>query len=109
MLGSEKRATPSTAVTVVVPDSLPGTKKPPLRPMVIVTGRLKVVARLPWASSTVTCTPGRMGTRGSVVLGWTVNASCSAGLSASTLLSQVVGVYGSYAQFHCGSTEPLAV
>src|SRR5437879_2253194 len=86
MLRSEKRATPFAAVTVVVPDSLPGMKKPPLRPVVIVTGPLKVVAWLPWASSTVTCTPGRMATRGSVVLGWTVNASCSAGLSASTPL-----------------------
>src|SRR5258706_139177 len=99
MLRSENTATPSTAFTVTVPDSLPGRSIPALRPMVIVTGPLNVVAWLPCASSTVTFT-GRMVAKGSVVLGWTVNARCSDGLSASTLLNQVVGVFRSNAQVH---------
>ena len=72
--------------------------------MAIVTGPLKVAARLPSASSTVTCTAGWMVRRGNVVLGCTVNARCGGGLSVITLASHVLGELKF--QVQCGSTEP---
>src|SRR5436309_2496818 len=54
MLRFEKVATPFTAVTVVVPDNVPGMTRPPLWPMVMVTGPLKPVTGLPCASCAVT-------------------------------------------------------
>src|SRR5213596_22454 len=53
-----ERRPPLTAVTVFVPDSVPGRTVPPLWPMAIVTDPLKLVTRLPPASSAVTCTAG---------------------------------------------------
>src|SRR5437762_1162329 len=51
MLRFENVATPLTAVTVVVPDSRPGISNPPLCPMAMVTGPLKLVIGLPAAAS----------------------------------------------------------
>src|SRR2546428_396356 len=105
MLRSAKVATPFTTVTVFVPERVPGASMPPLSPMATVTWPLKLVAGLPRASSTVTCTAGRMVSNGIVVLGWTVNARCNGGLSTSAVASQVLGEL-KY-QVHCGSSEPV--
>src|SRR6058998_461942 len=103
MLKSEKVATPFTAVTVLVPDNVPGMSKPPL--FAIATRPLKLATGLPRASSAVTFTGGWIVMKGSVVLGWTVNASCvAAGLSTSAVANHVLGEL-KY-QLHCGSTEP---
>src|SRR6185503_404862 len=89
MLRSENVATPFTAVTVLVPDSVPGATKPPLCPMAIVTWPLKLETRLPRASSTVTCTAGWIARSGSALLGWTVKAKCGGGFRASVVASHV--------------------
>src|SRR2546427_13223208 len=105
MLKSEKVATPFTAVTVLVPDRVPGMSKPPLFAVGIVPRPLKRATGLPRASSAVTFTGGRIVMNGSVVLGWTVMASCvAAGFSTSAVASHVLGEL-KY-QLHCGSTEP---
>ena len=43
-----------------------------------------------------------------MVLGWTVNARCSGGLSASTVANQVLGGLSAKYQVHCGLTVPIA-
>src|SRR6266853_2243443 len=104
MLRSAKVATPFTAVTVLVPDSVPGTSMPPLCPMAIVTGPLKPVTALPDASVTVTCTAGVIVIIGRVVFGWTAYTKCGGGLSARVVASQECGEV-KY-QFQRGSAEP---
>src|SRR5258705_6072842 len=103
MLRFENVATPLTAVTVFVPDSVPGRSVPPLWPMAIVTEPLKLVTRLPPASSAVTWTAG-IAISGGVVFGWTVNPRCGGGLSASTVESHVSG--DGQNQFHVGFVVP---
>src|SRR6266568_966473 len=104
MLKSANVATPFTAVTVLVPDSVPGSSMPPLCPMAIVTGPLKPVTALPDASVTLTCTAGVMVISGSVVLGCTAKTRCGGGLSARVAASQECGDV-KY-QFQLGSAEP---
>src|SRR6267378_4153186 len=105
MLKSEKVATPFTAATVLVPDKVPRMIRPPLFAIAIVTRPLKLVTGLPRASSAVTFTGGWIVMKGSVVLGWTVNASCvGAGLSTSAVASHVLSEV-KY-QLHWGWTEP---
>src|SRR5258708_34788036 len=104
MLRSAKVATPFTAVTVLVPDSVPGISMPPLCPMAIVTGPLKPVTALPDASVTLTCTAGVMVISGSVVLGCTAKTRCGGGLGARVVASQECGDV-KY-QFQRGSAEP---
>src|SRR6266566_319100 len=107
MLKSENVATPFAAVTVFVPDSVPGTSMPPLCPIAIVTDPVKLVTGLPRSSTAVTCTGGLIVIIGSVVLGCTVNARCVVdGFSATTVASQALGEL-KY-QVHWGSTEPPA-
>src|SRR3954466_9846408 len=71
----ENVATPATAVTVGVPDSVP---LPGLVPMATVTLAVELVTVLLNASCTVTCTAGAMDTPATVFAGWTVNASLAA-------------------------------
>src|SRR5258706_238327 len=104
MLRSANVATPFTAVTVLVPDSVPGMSVPPLWPMAIVTGPLKPVTALPDASVTVTCTAGVMVIMGSVVFGWTANTRCGGGLRARIVANHDCGDV-KY-QFQDASAEP---
>src|SRR6266702_8444047 len=104
MLRSEKVATPFTAVTVLVPESVPRSRRPPLCPIAIVTEPLKDVIVFNGSATTVTRT-GFIVSRGSVVLGCVVNTRCAAvGLRASTVASQVLCVLELKYQVHCGST-----
>src|SRR6266487_5799748 len=105
MLRSEKVATPFTAVTVFVPERFPGSSRPPLCPIAIVTEPLKDVTVLPCSSTTATCTGGWIVRNGSVRLGCVTNARCrTVGLSATALAIQLPG--DEKYQAHCGSTEP---
>ena len=70
-----KVATPPTAATVVVPDSVPPAG---FTPKAIVTLPVKPVATLPWASCAVACTAGVIATPAAVLLGSTVNTSAVA-------------------------------
>src|SRR3954471_7077702 len=67
-----KIATPATAATVVVPDSVP---PPGLAPMATVTFAVEVGMVLANASCTVTRTDGAMEAPAIAFVGWTVNAS----------------------------------
>src|SRR5258708_39084352 len=91
MLRSAKVATPFPAVTVLVPDSVPGISMPPLCPMAIVTGPLKPVTALPDASVTVTCTAGVIVISGRGVFGWPAYTKCGGGLGAGVVGSQERG------------------
>src|SRR5438093_5332884 len=75
MLKLENVATPLTAATLIVPDSvaLPG-----FAPSATVTVPVKSVATLPWASRAVTCTAGVSAAPAAPFGGCTVNASCVA-------------------------------
>src|SRR5512145_3090436 len=68
----ENVATPFTAATVVVPDSVP---LPGLVPMATVTLAVELVTVLSNGSRTVTCTAGAIATPATAPVGWTVNAS----------------------------------
>src|SRR5512132_2033936 len=71
----ENVATPLTADTVVVPDSVP---PPGLVPIATVMLAVELVTVFPDASCTVTCTAGEMLAPAVALLGWTVNASLAA-------------------------------
>src|SRR4051812_50014299 len=71
----EKVATPATAATVAVPDSVPA---PGLLPMDTVTLAVELVTVLPNASCTATCTAGAMATPAVAFVGWTMKASLEA-------------------------------
>src|SRR5205814_1807937 len=71
----ERLATPLTAATVVVPDSVP---PPGLVPMATVRLALELVTVLPNASCTVTCTAGAIAAPAAAFVGCTVNASLEA-------------------------------
>src|SRR5512140_1184378 len=68
----ENVATPLTADTVVVPDSVP---PPALVPIATVLLAVELVTVLPNASCTVTCTAGAMETPAVAFVGCTVKAS----------------------------------
>src|ERR1043166_5418317 len=70
-----KLATPATAVTVVVPDRAPPDG---FAWIVAVISPVNPVAVLPSASRAVTWTAGAMAAPASVLVGWTVMASCVA-------------------------------
>src|SRR5256885_16475487 len=65
-------ATPATAATVFVPDSVPPCV---FVPSVITTSPVKPVTVLPWGSSAVTCTAGAIGAPAVVLPGGTVKTS----------------------------------
>src|SRR5436309_13492699 len=71
----EKVATPATAATVVVPDSVP---PPGLVPIATVMLAVELVTVLPNASCTVTCTAGLTATPAVALVGWTVKATLEA-------------------------------
>src|SRR5512141_2320083 len=78
----ENVATPLTADTVVVPDSVP---PPGFVPMATVMLAVELVMVLLNASCTATCTAGAMATPATAFVGWTVNASlvAAAGLMSN--------------------------
>src|SRR5687767_5896561 len=71
----ENVATPATAATVVLPDSVP---PPGLVPIATVMLAVELVTVLSKASRTVTCTAGAIATPATAFVGWTVNASLAA-------------------------------
>src|SRR3954469_16501085 len=75
----ENVATPATADTVAVPDSVP---PPGLKPMDTVMLALELVTVFPNVSCTATCTAGLIAAPAVVLVGCTVKASrdCAAGL-----------------------------
>src|SRR5439155_26371190 len=75
MLSPGNVATPATAATVAVPESVP---VPGFAPSATVTLPVKPVAVFPCPSSAVTCTAGVMDAPAAVLLGCVVNASCVA-------------------------------
>src|SRR5512140_2129346 len=68
----EKDATPFTAGTVVMHDSVP---PPGLLPIANVMLAVELVTVFPNASCTVTCTAGEIIAPAVALVGWTVNAS----------------------------------
>src|SRR6185295_3925153 len=68
----ENVATPLTAATVVVPDSVP---PPGLVPIATVMLAVEPVTVLPNVSSTATCTDGLIATPAVALVGWTTKAS----------------------------------
>src|SRR5438045_2759733 len=89
----EKVATPATAATVVVPDSVP---PPGLVPIATVTLAVELVTVLPNVSCTVTCTAGAMETPAVALVGWTVKASLGAA-AALMLNPDDVALHGALA------------
>src|SRR5262245_19182445 len=85
----ENVATPFTAATVAVPDSVP---PPGLVPIATVMLAVELVTVLLNASCTVTCTAGVMATPAISFVGWTVNASlvAAAGLMLNAELDAPV-------------------
>src|SRR6266550_1723665 len=75
MLSPANVATPFTAATAAVPDSVP---LPALVPIATVTPPVKAVTTLPSPSSALTATAGAIAAPAVALLGWTVNASCVA-------------------------------
>src|SRR3954468_12252279 len=71
----EKVATPPTAATMLVPDSVP---TPGLVPIATVMVAVELVTVLLNASCTVTRTAGAMDTPATALVGWVVNASLAA-------------------------------
>src|SRR5438445_2357733 len=76
MLTFAKVATPLTAATVVVPARVPLAGLVPIASVMLVVA---VVTMLPWASWTVTCTPGVFTAPAPALLGCTVKTSFAAG------------------------------
>src|SRR3990172_10279104 len=83
MLRWEKAATPATAATVVVPDSVPTLG---FVPIAMVTSPVNPVARLPSASRALTATAGVIVALATVVLGCTLKTSWLAGAVATSKL-----------------------
>src|SRR3954451_18525178 len=71
----ENVATPATAATVVVPDSVP---PPGVVPMATVMLAVELVTVLPKGSCTATCTTGERFTPAVALVGWAVKASLDA-------------------------------
>src|SRR5881394_190612 len=87
----ENVATPATADTVAVPDSVP---PPGLVPMATVMVAAELVTVLLNASCTVTCTDGEMATPATAFAGWTVNASLVAAAGLMLNAEEVAPVSG---------------
>src|SRR3954471_18105871 len=87
----EKLATPPTAATVPVPDSVP---PPGLVPMATVMLAVELVTVLLNASCTVTCTAGATDTPATAFAGWTVNASLVAAAGLMLNADEVAPVSG---------------
>src|SRR5881394_3452250 len=87
----ENVATPLTAATVVVPDSVP---LPGLVPMATVMLALELVTVLLNASCTVTCTAGVMEAPAISFAGWAVNASLVAAAGLMLNADEVAPVSG---------------
>src|SRR5437762_14238959 len=90
MLAAENVATPPTAATGPPPDRVP---PPALVPRARVTGPVKPVAVLPFASRAVTSTAGVIVAPAVVLLGCTENTSCVA-VPAVILNAALVPVAG---------------
>src|SRR5438034_471186 len=111
MLRFENVATPFTGVAVFVPASVPPLG---LAPSAMVIGLPKVATVTPASSCAATGTAGEIVLPAVVLVGSTVDArwvagggSTGAGLSATTLASQVPGCgFWSKDHVHCGSTAP---
>src|SRR5512140_3677664 len=87
----ENAATPLTADTVVVPDSVP---PPGLVPIATVMLALELVTVLPNASCTATCTAGERLAPAVALLGWTVKASFEAAAGLMLKPAEVAPVSG---------------
>src|SRR5205809_233227 len=90
----EKVATPATAATVRVPESVP---PPGLVPIATVTGAVEVVTVLEKASCTVTCSEGAMDSPATAFEGWTVKASLAAAAGEMLKAIEVAPVSGAEA------------
>src|SRR5687767_15474347 len=87
----ENVATPATAATVVVPDSVP---PPGLVPIATVMLAVELVTVLLKASCTVTCTAGLIATPAVAFVGWTVKASLEAAAGVMLNPAEVAPVSG---------------
>src|SRR5262245_24256632 len=87
----ENVATPLTADTVVVPDSVP---PPGLVPMATVMLAVELVTVLLNASCTVTCTAGEIDAPAVVLVGWVVKASLDAAAGLTLKEAEVAPVSG---------------
>src|SRR5437868_3615539 len=85
----EKVATPPTAATVVVPESVP---PPGLVPMATVMLAEELVTVLPNASCTATCTAGEMAAPAVALVGCTMNATFSGAAGEMLKAAEVAGV-----------------
>src|SRR3954447_7444209 len=83
----ENVATPPTAATVVVPDSVP---PPGLVPMATVMLAVELVTVLPNASCTATCTAGLIAAPAVSLVGWAVNATFDAAAGVTLNAAEVV-------------------
>src|SRR3954468_9123919 len=86
-----KEATPATAETVVVPESVP---PPGLVPIATVMLAVELVTVLLKASCTVTCTAGEIPTPAVALVGWTVKASLDAAAGLMLKAMEVAPVSG---------------
>src|SRR2546423_2816670 len=87
MLRLEKVATPLTAATVVVPARVPLAG---LVPIATVMRVVAVVALLPWASWTATCTAGVIAAPAAALLGCAVKASFAAGPTVELMVNALL-------------------
>src|SRR5512140_926777 len=90
----ENVATPLTADTVVVPDSVP---PPGLVPMATVMLAVELVTVFPNASCTATCTEGEIDTPAVALLGCAVKATLDAAAALMLNADDVVPVSGAEA------------
>src|SRR3954470_15268630 len=90
----ENVATPATADTVLMPDSVP---LPGLVPMAMVMLAVELVTVLSKASRTVTCTGGEIATPATAFAGWTVKASFAAAAGLMLNAADVAPVSGAEA------------
>src|SRR5512134_3999752 len=87
----EKVATPLTADTVVVPESVP---PPGLVPMATVMLAVELVTVFPNASCTATCTGGLIDAPAVALAGWTMNAGRDAAAGVMLNADEVAEVSG---------------
>src|SRR5437773_851381 len=91
-----KLATPETAATVVVPESVP---PPGLVPMASVTLAVEVVTVLAKASWTVTWMAGAMAAPAMALVGWTVKATLAAAAGVMLKAAVAMAVSGAEVAF----------
>src|SRR5688572_18380587 len=87
----ENVATPLTAATVVVPDSVP---PPGLVPIATVMLAVELVTVFPNVSWTATCTAGEMFAPAVALVGWTVKATFEAAAALMLNPAEVAPVSG---------------